>query len=133
MAFRIINDLFECQRFIASETGTLGSDIVVAFGLEKDNKLVAAVGFNNFLGQACSVHVCIKDRHSLTRDFIKHCVSYVFNIAMVQTVIATVELMNERVIRLARHFGFKDLAFVPGVDMMILTLNKNECKWVSHV
>lgn len=107
-----------------------------AVGVENDRgELIAAVAFDSFSsGARCSMHCAGEGENWCSRKLLKFCFEYVFNVAKCKVVINTVDATNIRSIDFTKHVGFKELARIKDgageSDLVILTLHKDECRWI---
>ena len=123
--------------FINARLGIPWSSDFRALGLVKSDCLCAVVAYNGFTGRACFMHSAIDDSVAVDRTFVRAVFDYPFNECNVQTIIALVSSENTRALKLDKHVGFKEVSRLPGAgmdghDLVILTMNRNECRWLKH-
>ena len=98
-----------------------------------DGQIRAVVVFCGFYGKSCMIHVGSEGEHWATKDFLKKVFDYPFNTLKLKVIIGTVAGSNTKALRLDRHLGFKDVAFIPDAhddgDLVILEMRPEYCKW----
>lgn len=105
-----------------------------AFGWERDGAVVAGALVYGWTGPAAWVHLA-GDGQWLVRGFARTVCQYVFRDMGCTRLMATVEASNSRSIRFTRHFGFSQVAELPGVardggSLLIFQLLKDRCRYV---
>jgi len=106
-----------------------------ALGIEKDGELIAGVVFDSFsTGARCSMHCAGEGKYWLTKDFLRICFDYAFNLAKCKVVINTVSSKNEESIKFTKHIGFEEVCRIKDgdgeYDLVILVLHHSQCKWI---
>ena len=133
MAYKIIDrDLERCQDWLGDRTSGIGYDIVQAIGLERDGELVAVTGYNNFTDKACHVHFAIDKGVMAPRHYIWFVHYYPFVQVGLNAMIATVSSANDRILKLAKHLGYSVLSTIEAANLVLLALDKNNCKWLNY-
>ena len=98
-----------------------------------DGQIRAVVVYCGFFGKSCMIHVGSEGQHWATKDFLKKVFDYPFNTLKLKVIIGTVAGSNTKALRLDRHLGFKDVAFIPDAhndgDLVILEMRPEYCKW----
>ena len=98
-----------------------------------DGQIRAVVVYCGFYGKSCMIHVGSEGQHWATKDFLKKVFDYPFNTLKLKVIIGTVAGNNEKALKLDRHLGFKDVAFIPDAhddgDLVILEMRPEYCKW----
>ena len=98
-----------------------------------DGQIRAVVVYCGFYGKSCMIHVGSEGQHWATKDFLKKVFDYPFNTLKLKVIIGTVAGSNTKALRLDRHLGFKDVAFIPDAhddgDLVILEMRPEYCKW----
>lgn len=98
-------------------------------------ELKGVVGFNGFLGKTAQVHIA-GTGNWVTREFIRQVFDYAFNQLKLNYLIGVVNSDNARALRFDQRMGFKLWQTLPngvadGVDLVILKMNRDECKWLN--
>ena len=98
-----------------------------------NDEIRAVVVYCGFYGKSCMIHVGSKGKHWATKDFLKKVFDYPFNTLKLKVIIGTVAGSNKKALKLDRHLGFKDVAFIPDAhddgDLVILEMRPEYCKW----
>ena len=98
-----------------------------------NEEIRAVVVFCGFYGKSCMIHVASEGKHWMTKNFLKKVFDYPFNTLKLKVIIGTVAGNNEKALKLNRHLGFKDVAFIPDAhengDLVILEMRPENCKW----
>lgn len=95
--------------------------------------LLGGVVYTGYTGRGGSVcfHVASFRPKWITRDFLWLTFDYPFSQLDVRKIFGQVKLGNEAVMRVARHVGFKQEAYVrdvyPDGDMIILSMYRADC------
>lgn len=134
MVFRIVDrDLERCQDWLGDRTGGIGYDMVQAIGLERNGEMVAVTGYNNFTENACHVHFAIDQGVIAPRRYIWFVHYYPFVYLQLNAMIALVSDTNDRILKLTNHLGYSKLCDIESADLVLLALDKNNCKWLNYV
>lgn len=104
--------------------------------LDNDGKLIGIVGYDNWTGKSCQMHMAGKEGW-LTREFIRVAFSYPFDQLDCNVVIGTVSDDNQIALNLDLRLGFKLIASIPGAHpsgaLHILAMQRDQCKWLEKV
>jgi len=99
-----------------------------------NNEIRAVVVYCGFYGKSCMIHVGSEGDHWLTKSFLRAVFDYPFNKLKLKVIIGTVAGSNEKALKLDRHLGFKDVAFIPDAhddgDLVILEMRPSFCRWL---
>lgn len=84
---------------------------------------------------ACQAHMAV-DSPIVWRHLLGPAFAYPFLEAGRGVILATIPSHNTRSVRLARHFGFSDVArirdgWAPGDDLFVLQMRREECRFLS--
>lgn len=125
----------ELGHWLCSRTGgeyTGGGSYV---GLEKDGSIVAVVGYEDYNGASVRMHVAGEGRRWMTREYLWYCFYYPFEQIKVKKILGLVHSANVDAIRLDKHLGFVHEATitdaVPNGDLLILTMTKEQCRFLT--
>jgi RimJ/RimL family protein N-acetyltransferase len=106
----------------------------MCIGQEKDGKLIAVVGYNNFTDNLCQIHVASTDVYWLNKKLIFAIFDYPFNKLGVKVIIAPIYKGNVKSLNLCRKLGFEKVADIPYAhkygDLIIMSMKRNQCKWL---
>ena len=119
-------------------TGVLGmqfSPYATFIGQEIDGEVKAVVAFDNILDKSCQMHTAAIVPNWISKDLLWACFDYPFNILKVKVIIATVASTNEEALKLDRHLGFVDKAYIEDAhidgDLVILAMRRENCRWLD--
>jgi RimJ/RimL family protein N-acetyltransferase len=119
-------------------TGVLGmqfSPYATFIGQEIDGEVKAVVAFDNILDKSCQMHTAAIVPNWISKDLLWACFDYPFNILKVKVIIATVASTNEEALKLDRHLGFLDKAYIEDAhidgDLVILAMRRENCRWLD--
>ena len=112
------------------------SQNTACIGQEKDGKLIAVVGYNNFLPNSCQMHIASTDVLWATKDFLFAVFDYPFNKLEVKVIIAPICKGNVKPLNMCRKLGFEQVADIPyghpDGDLIVVTMKRNQCKWLQQ-
>jgi RimJ/RimL family protein N-acetyltransferase len=119
-------------------TGVLGmqfSPYATFIGQEIDGKVKAVVAFDNILDKSCEMHTAAIVPNWISKDLLWACFDYPFNILKVKVILATVASSNTEALKLDRHLGFVDKAYIEDAhidgDLVILAMRRENCRWLD--
>lgn len=99
-----------------------------------NNEIRAVVVYCGFFGKSSMIHIISEGDHWATKSFFKAIFDYPFNKLKLKVIIGTIAGNNKKALRLSRHLGFKDVAFIPDAhnegDLAILEMRPHFCKWL---
>jgi L-amino acid N-acyltransferase YncA len=109
------------------------SDDAHYLGQVINGEIRAVVVYCGFFGKSSCIHVGSEGQYWATKDFLHKVFDYPFNTLKLKVIIGTVAGSNKNSLRLCRHLGFKDVAFIPDAhnegDLVILEMRPEFCKW----
>lgn len=114
----------------------MSSDFQAIGNLNVKGEITGVVGYNGFCGKTCMIHVA-GDGNWASKMLLWAAFDYPFNQAGMVQLIAPVPGNNAKALKLDYHLGFKDLHVIKdgwdiGVDLKILTMAKEECRWLER-
>ena len=119
-------------------TGVLGvqfSEYATFIGQEIDGEVKAVVAYDNIMDKSCMMHTAAIVPNWISRDLLWACFDYPFNILKVKVILASVASTNEEALRLDRHLGFVDKAYIEDAhidgDLVILAMRRENCRWLD--
>jgi len=136
MIYKIIdNDFDRCKKW-SLENSLYPSAIDAFIGLEKDGELIACSGFGWFSGGSMHHHISIRNGARTHPAFWWYMAHYAFVQCGVNMLIGVTPSANDKALNIAKHFGYKQIltlvgAGLNGGDLIIQTLDKNDCKWLN--
>ena len=105
-------------------------------GQEKDGKLIAVLGYNNFNPNSCQIHVASTDVYWLNKDLLFAIFDYPFNKLGVKVILAPIYKGNTKSLNLCRKLGFEQVADIPyghpEGDLIVVAMKRNQCKWLQQ-
>jgi RimJ/RimL family protein N-acetyltransferase len=115
--------------------GLLRTQNMTAIGLRKRGELTACVVYEGFNGRNMWIHMAA-EAGWVTRDFLKACFHYPFNVCGVERLSGQVMESNHRSRRVTEHLGFKEEARLKGAsadgsDLIVYVMWKQECRYVA--
>jgi RimJ/RimL family protein N-acetyltransferase len=119
-------------------TGVLGlqfSPYATFIGQEIDGEIKAVVAFDNILDKSCMMHTAAIVPNWISKDLLWACFDYPFNILKVKVILASVASTNTEALKLDRHLGFVDKAYIEDAhidgDLVILAMRRENCRWLD--
>jgi len=119
-------------------TGVLGmqfSPYATFIGQEIDGEVKAVVAFDNVLDKSCMMHTAAIVPNWISKDLLWACFDYPFNILKVKVILASVASTNTEALKLDRHLGFVDKAYIEDAhidgDLVILAMRRENCRWLD--
>ena len=104
-------------------------------GQIKDGNLVAVVGFNNFMPNACQMHIGSVGEDWMSRDLLWAAFDYPFKKLGVKVILGQICADNTEALKLNRHLGFKVVAEIPDAhmdgDLVIMAMRKEDCRFLN--
>ena len=104
-------------------------------GQVKENKLVAVIGYCNFVGKSCAIHIASEGSHWMNRELLWACFDYPFNKLEKKVIVTALDANNEKAVRLNRHLGFHIETVIKDAhengDLMIMTMRKENCRFLK--
>lgn len=121
--------------FVNSRLGTPLSSDLRLIGLVAGDCLRAVAAYNAWVGRTCCFHGAIDDPSAITRTFLRAIFEYPFEKCDVSHMFSLVSSENQRSINFCTRSGFKEVQRLVGAgedghDMVVLMLQRNECKWL---
>ncbi len=101
----------------------------------RERKIVAAVAFDSWTPNSCSMHFAIEDPFVLRHGLLELAFDFVFHHADRGIVYGMAPANNKQVLRFGKHIGFKELyrlkdGHEKGVDYIIHEIRKENCRWL---
>lgn len=93
--------------------------------------------FDTWTHNSVQVHMIIENPMVLRHGFLTEIADYVFYTCERGILYGLVPSNNEKALKLDKHIGFSEIcrlkdAVMKGIDMVILELRKEDCRWLSH-
>ena len=119
-------------------TGVLGmkfSDYATFIGQEIDGEIKAVVAYDNIMDKSCMMHIAAIVPNWISKDLLWAAFDYPFNKLKVKVILASVASTNEEALKLDRHLGFVDKAYIEDAhtdgDLVILAMRRENCRWLD--
>lgn len=129
----ICNEPVRVSKFVSSECGTDDWSAHRAIGLERDNKIVAGVIYDNYNGINIFAHIAIKGK--ITRNFLWYMHHYPFMELKVDRVTGLIPSNNKKVIRFVEKLGAHREGTMrnahPDGDLLVYCLFRKDCKYLG--
>lgn len=123
------------RAWLSNVTGTKFDDTTVCIGQEIDGQIQAVVGFSNIQDKSCCMHNAATSDNWISKDLLWASFDYPFNKLGVKVILAVVSSNNEEALKLNRHLGFVDKAYIEDAhadgDLVILTMRREDCRWLD--
>jgi RimJ/RimL family protein N-acetyltransferase len=129
----------ECQTVLWSwlheRIGLPWSTDFIALGRVQDGKIIGVVGYTNFTGTSCHMHMAGEGRW-MTRQFLHEAFRYPFETLHLTMVLGVVPSGNTRALGIDRKLGFRELLYVPDAHpdggIHILQMKRPDCRWLRN-
>lgn len=121
--------------WLRDRVGLPWSTDFIALGRVKEGRLIGVVGYNNFTGTSCHMHMA-GEPGWVSRGFIREAFRYPFGTLNLTMVFGIVPSGNIRALRIDRKLGFRELIYIPGAHpdggLHILQMTRGECRWLRE-
>jgi len=119
--------------YLMDRIGLPWSTDATALGRVRDGRLIGVVGFNNFTGTSCYMHMA-GEPGWMNRDFLREAFRYPFQTLDLTMVFGVVPSGNIRALGIDRKLGFVELLYIPGAHpdggIHLLQLKRENCRWL---
>ena len=123
------------RAWLGNKLGEKLPENTTCIGQEKDGNLVAVVGYCGFMAKSCVIHVAAIDENWASKDLLWAAFDYPFNKLGVSVILATVSSNNKEALKLDRHLGFVDKAYIEYAhqdgDLVILAMRREQCRFLD--
>lgn len=93
-----------------------------------------AVGYDNFIGRMCCMHVVINRPQHMSRAIVRQAFEFPFLTCDCEVVLALVDSTNQAALDFDTRLGFVEFARFPRAgldgDMVLLRMFRTECRWL---
>lgn len=134
----LVYDLPRVSAFVrALLPGLRRSEDMVAIGLERAGRLVAGVLYEGINPHNAWMHVAAEPgARWLTREYLRACFAYPFEVCGVRRVSGYVDADNEASMRFCRHLGFREEAVLRGAavgggSVIVMVMWRTECRFLE--
>ncbi len=123
------------RAWISGVLGTKFDEFTTCIGQEIDGDVKAVIAYTNFQEKSCCMHVASIQDGWISKDLLWAAFDYPFNKLKVKVILATVASTNEEALKLDRHLGFVDKAYIEDAhtdgDLVILAMRRENCRWLD--
>ena len=131
----VTDDQAHLRGWISGVLGMQFSPYATFIGQEIDGEVKAVVAFDNIMDKSCMMHTAAIVPNWISKDLLWAAFDYPFNILKVKVILASVASTNEEALKLDRHLGFKDKAYIEDAhidgDLVILAMRREDCRWLD--
>jgi hypothetical protein len=96
--------------------------------------VAVGVAYQNFIGRTCCMHTVIQRPEFVTPRMVRETFHYPFITCGLTAVLALVDSANTAAVDFDTRLGFKEIYRIPdgGLegDMIILEMQRNNCRWI---
>lgn len=123
------------REWLCNRIGLIPTSSLCCIGSVSGTDILGVVGFDQYNGSSIIMHVA-GDPGWLTRELLKACFDYPFNICKVNMIIGLVPSGNKEAIRFNTHLGFKlETTLVdahPDGALLLMTMRRGECRYLTR-
>lgn len=120
--------------FLRDKIGIPWSTDFIGLGRIQDGKLIAVVGYNNFTGTSCYMHMAGDHKRWVTKEFIREAFRYPFETLGLDMVFGVVPSGNIQALKMDRKLGFEEIVYIPGAHpdggIHLLQMKREDCRWL---
>lgn len=111
------------------------SDVVISNVSDEDGRLLGGVTYDGYTQNCIFIHQGGFDKHWLSKTMLWVAFDYPFNQLKVAKLAGTIPEHDKDLLDINRRLGFKEEcrikdAYGPGDDMLILSMLREECRWL---
>lgn len=111
-------------------------DVVISNVSDEDGRLLGGVTFDGYTNNCIFIHQAGFDKHWLSKTMLWAAFDYPFNQLGVSKVAGTIPEHDKELLDINLRLGFKEEgrivdAYGPGDAMLILSMTREECRWLS--
>ena len=121
--------------WLCDRIGLTATDDIRLVGSVEGSTIKGVVGFDGYNGASIQMHVA-GDPGWLTRELLRACFEYAFNVCKVNMILGMVPSGNVDALRFNAHLGF-NTGFVldgahPDGALVLMTMRRGECRFISQ-
>lgn len=121
--------------WLCERVGLVPTPHVRAIGNVRNGELLGVVGYDNWTGTCCEMHMAGKPGW-LTYDFIKYAFEYPFIQGNCKLVIGKVASGSTTALDIDRRLGFKEVLVIPDAHpdgaLHVFIMRREDCKWLEN-
>jgi hypothetical protein len=122
--------------FLAERTGVMWTPDFQALGRVVDGKLIGVIGFNNFNGASCHIHMAGDGGRWMSRAMLETAARYVFYSCKLEMMFGLVPSGNKAALEQDLRMGFTQLIAIPHAHpdgaLHILQMTRAQCRWLKR-
>ena len=123
------------RAWISGVLGLKFDETTTCIGQKIDGEVKAVIAYTNFQEKSCCMHVASIQDGWISKDLLWAAFDYPFNKLKVKVILATVASTNKEALKLDRHLGFVDKAYIEDAhldgDLVILAMRRENCRWLD--
>ena len=101
-----------------------------------DGSIAAGAVFDSFSPDGCMVHWAVDNPWVLRHGFLQEIARHLFVTCKRERIFGLVPSNNKKAIKFDLHVGMREVARIPhalgeGVDYIVMTMTKAECRWLA--
>jgi RimJ/RimL family protein N-acetyltransferase len=104
-------------------------------GIEKNGEIICGIIFDNHHQNSIQMHIALKEKEKMTREFFYVWFGYAFNQLKVKKIIGVIDSTNIKVLKFGTHIGFIEEATIKDAgkhcDLIILTMTRQQCRFLK--
>jgi hypothetical protein len=136
VSFLVEQPLTTLFGFLADRIGIMWTPDFRALGRVVDGKLVGVIGFNNFNGASCHLHMAGDGARWMNRALLETVARYAFIGCKLEMVFGLVPSGNKAALEQDLRMGFTHLIEIPGAhpdgSLHILQMTRKQCRWMTR-
>lgn len=102
--------------------------------LSAEKQIMAVIGFDNWNGAACEMHVA-GEGNWMNRALLFAAFDYPFRVAGCKMVLGRIPSGNKEAVRLNKHLGFNIECEIEGAhpdgSLIIMSMRRENCRWLE--
>lgn len=108
-----------------------------SFATHRDGQILGGFVVGSYFGRSMTVHMAGEDKHWCSRELLWLIFEYAFNQNNCHKMVTPVRSDNALALSLDLRAGWQletaiDDLYEPGVHMMILTMTREQCRWLNY-
>ena len=131
----VTSDQAHLRAWISGVLGIKFDETTTCIGQEIDGEVKAVIAYTNYQEKSICMHVGAIQDNWISKDLLWAAFDYPFNILKVNVILATVASTNIEALKLNRHLGFIDKAYIEDAhidgDLVILAMRRENCRWLD--
>ncbi len=136
MSFLIDKPRMVLFDFLRERIGLMLTPDFQGLGRVVDGKLVGVIGFNNFNGASCHIHMAGDTKRWMSRALLETAARYVFIQRNLNLMFGLVPSGNVAALEQDLRMGFTHMITLPGAhpdgSLHILQMSKANCRWLER-